>query len=54
MIMNVQDHVVVVFVSMHGRLEKNLEKFFQPVPTEKSVCVLRSNRIKKELYGYHV
>lgn len=52
--MNEQDLVVVVFVSMHGRLENNLETSCQPGPTDQSVCVLHSNRVKKELYRYHV
>jgi hypothetical protein len=45
--MNVQDLVVAVFDSLQRRLENNLEKFFQPGPTDQSVCVLHSNRIKK-------
>jgi hypothetical protein len=44
-IMSVQDHVVVVFVSMQEILENNLEKFCQLGPTDQSVCVLHSNRI---------
>ena len=52
--MDVQDLVVAVFVSMHGKLENNLGKVCQPEPTDQSVCVLCSNRVKKELYGYTV
>jgi len=52
--MNLQDHVVVVFVSMHGRLGNNLEKSCQPGPSDKSAPVLHSNRIKIDLYRYHI